>query len=155
MLLFNILYRIEHDIADMPNTVSDAEKLAICQKWANRVFKRLRRKISTTHATSKSPLGKAITYTKNHLDVLPNYLTELRFKLDNNAVEQKIRPITMGRRNYLFVGSERGGETTAIFMSLISTCKAAKVNPFKYLKDVLSRINSHPHKQLAELLPHN
>ena len=61
----------------------------------------------------------------------------------------------MGRRNYLFVGSERGGETAAIFMSLIATCKASKVNPFQYLKDVLSKINSHPHKQLAELLPHN
>jgi len=155
VLLFNVLYRIEHDIAAMPDTVSDAEKLAVRQKRANRVFKRLRHKISTTHATPKSPLGKAITYTKNHFNVLPNYLTELRFKPDNNAVEQKIRPITMGRRNYLFVGSERGGETAAIFMSLIATCKATKVNPFKYLKDILSKINSHPHKQLAELLPHN
>jgi hypothetical protein len=71
------------------------------------------------------------------------------------AIEQKIRPITMGRRNYLFVGSERVGETAAIFMILIATCKTNKVNPFKYLKDVLSRINSHLHKQLAELLPHN
>jgi hypothetical protein len=155
VLLFNVLYRIEHDITAMPDTVSDAEKLAMRQKRANRVFKRLRKKISTTHATPKSPLGKAITYTKNHLDVLPNYLAELRFKPDNNLAERNIRPVTLSKKNFLFVGSERGGETAAIFMSLISTCKANKVNPFEYLKDVLSRINSHPHKRLTELLPQN
>ena len=155
MLLFNVLYRIEHDIAAMPETVPDSEKLALRQKRANRVFKRLRRKIFSTHATPKSPLGRAITYTKNHFDVLPNYLSELRFKPDNNAIEQKIRPVTLSKKNFLFVGSERGGETAAIFMSLIATCKANKINPFEYLKDVLTRINSHPHKKLAELLPHN
>ena len=84
-----------------------------------------------------------------------NYLNELRFKIDNNAAENSIRPITLGRCNYLFVGSERGDETAAILMSLISTCKANKVNPNKYLKDILGRIDSHPHKRLAEFLPHN
>jgi len=71
------------------------------------------------------------------------------------AIEQKIRPVTLSKKNFLFVGSERGGETAAIFMSLIASCKANKINPFEYLKDVLSRINSHLHKKLAELLPHN
>lgn len=155
VLLFNVLYRIEHDIAAMPDTFSDEDKLAIRQKRANRVFKRLFRKISRTHATPKSPLGKAITYTQNHKDILPNYLSELRFKPDNNLAEQKIRPVTLGRKNFLFVGSERGGETAAIFMSLIASCKANKINPFEYLKDVLSRINTHPHRRLTELLPHN
>lgn len=155
VLLFNILYRIEHNIAAMPDTVSDEDKLALRQKRANRVFKRLFREISRTHAMPKSPLGKAITYTKNHKDILPNYLSELRFKPDNNLAEQFIRPVTLSKKNFLFVGSERGGETAAIFMSLIATCKANKINPFEYLKDVLSRINSHPHKKLAELLPQN
>ena len=155
VLLFNVLYRIEHDIAAMPDTVSDQDKLALRQKRANRVFKRLFKKISRTHAMPKSPLGKAITYTKNHKDILQNYLSELRFKPDNNLAEQKIRPVTLSKKNFLFVGSERGGETAAIFMSLIATCKANKINPFEYLKDVLSRINSHPHKKLSELLPQN
>ena len=81
--------------------------------------------------------------------------SQLRFKPDNNLAEQFIRPVTLSKKNFLFVGSERGGETAAIFMSLIATCKANKINPFEYLKDVLSRINSHPHKKLAELLPQN
>ncbi|MHB9138794.1 MAG: transposase domain-containing protein [Victivallaceae bacterium] len=57
--------------------------------------------------------------------------------------------------NFLFVGSKRGGETAAIFMCLIATCKANSVNPHEYLKDILARINSHPFLKLAELLPHN
>ena len=137
VLLFNVLYRIEHDIAAMPDTVSDEDKLALRQKRANRVFKRLFKKISQTHAIPKSPLGRAITYTKNHKEILQNYLSELRFKPDNNLAERNIRPVTLSKKNFLFVGSERGGETAAIFMSLIATCKANKINPFEYLKDVL------------------
>jgi hypothetical protein len=153
--LINILYRIEHRIAVLPNSIPDTEKLGLRQKRANRVFDRLYRKIEEVNVLPKSMLGKAITYTKNRKTIIRNYLSELRFQPDTNGVERQIRPITMGRRNYLFVGSERGGETAAILLSLLATCKANKVNPFDYLKDILSRINSHPHKQLAELLPRN
>lgn len=69
--------------------------------------------------------------------------------------ENAIRPVVLGKKNFLFVGSERGGETAAIFMSLIASCKANKLNPFDYLKDVLRRINSLPHRRIAELLPQN
>ena len=130
----------------------DAVKLALHQKRANRVLDRLYQKIEKMNVLPKSLLGKAITYTRNRKAIIRNYLYELRFQSDTNGVERQIRPITMGRRNYLFVGSE---ETAAILLSLIATCKANKINPFEYLKDVLSRINSHPHKKLAELLPQN
>jgi len=155
LTLINILYRIEHRIAELPDSMPDAIKLALRQKRANRVLDHLYRKIDGLNVLPKSLLGKAITYTRNRKAIIRNYLSELRFQPDNNGVERQIRPITMGRRNYLFVGSERGGDTAAIFMSFISTCKANDVNPFEYLKDVLSRINSHPHKKLTELLPHN
>ena len=153
--LINILYRIEHRIAALPDIASDEYKLALRQKRANRVINRLFKKCNNTAALPKSALGKAITYTQNRKSILRNYLAELRFHPDNNLCEQKIRPITMGRRNYLFVGSERGGETAAIFMSLIATCKDHKINPYEYLVDVLARINSHPHSKLHELLPQN
>ena len=155
VLLFNVLYRIEHEIAAMPDTVSDKEKLAIRQTRANRAFKRLFRKLDTVHALPKSTLGKAITYAQNQKHILPNYLAELRFRPDNNMAENAIRPVVLGKKNFLFVGSERGGETAAIFMSLIASCKANKINPFEYLKDVLARINAHPHRRLGELLPYN
>jgi len=155
VMLTNILYRIEHRIAALPDTISDADKLALRQKRANLVIDRFIKKLNTTNALPKSTLGKAITYAQNRKSIMRNYLNELRFKIDNNAAENSIRPITLGRRNYLFVGSERGGETAAILMSLISTCKANKVNPNKYLKDILAKINSYPHKRIAELLPQN
>jgi len=153
--LINILYRIEHRIAALPDSMSDADKLVLRQKRAKRVIDRLYRKINSMVVLPKSILGKAITYTWNRKSIIHNYLSELRFQPDTNGVERQIRPITMGRRNYLFVGSERGGETAAIFMSFIATCKANNINPYEYLKDVLTRINSHPHKKLSELLPHN
>ena len=155
VVLINLLYRIEHRIAELPNTVSDEDRLSLRQKRAKRVIDRFIKKINTTDALPKSVLGKAIIYAQNHKHILSNYLTDLRFKPDNNAVERAIRPVTLGRKNFLFVGSERGGETAAIFMSLIASCKANKINPYEYLKDVLRRINNHPHKRLAELLPQN
>jgi transposase len=155
VMLINLLYRIEHRIAELPVSIADADKLVLRQKRAKRVLDRFFKKLNSTHALPKSTLGKAITYARNHKNILANYLSELRFKPDNNYAEQAIRPVTLGRKNFLFVGSERGGETAAIFMSLIASCKANKINPYEYLKDVLSRINSHPHKRLAELLPHN
>lgn len=153
--LINILYRIEHRIAALPDSISDVDKLVLRQKRANRVINRLYKKIDSTTSPPKSALGKAITYAQNRKSTIRNYLVELRFKPDNNGVEREIKPVTLGRKNYLFVGSERGGETAAIFMSFIATCKANKINPFEYLKDILSRINAHPHKKLAELLPAN
>ena len=155
VLLLNLLYRIEHDIAALPDSVSDANKLELRQRRGKRVFRKLHKKLERAQVLPKSALGKAISYAKNHERILPNYLEELRFKPDNNAAEQAIRPVTLGRKNFLFVGSERGGETAAIFMSLIASCKANKVNPFAYLKAVLSQLSAHPNQRIAELLPQN
>jgi len=153
--LINLLYRIEHRIAALPETMPATDKLALRTKRASRILDRFFDKVNNTHVLPKSALGKAIIYARNQQRVLCNYLSDLRLKLDNNAAEQAIRPVTLGRKNFLFVGSERGGKTAAIFMSLIATCKANKINPYEYLKDVLGRINSHPHKRITELLPQN
>lgn len=153
--LINLLYRIEHRIAALPETMPAADKLALRIKRASRLLNRFFDKVNNTHVLPKSALGKAVIYARNQQHVLRNYLSDLRLKLDNNAAEQAIRPVTLGRKNFLFVGSERGGETAAIFMSLIATCKANKINPYEYLKDILARINAHPHRKLAELLPQN
>ena len=75
--------------------------------------------------------------------------------LDNNPAEQAIRPVALGRKNWLFMGSERGGRAAAVYMTLLATCKRAKVNPFDYFEDVLGRIMSHSTHNLDELLPGN
>ena len=77
----------------------------------------------------------------------------LHLPIDNNLAEQAIRPIALGRKNWLFLGSENGGHTAAVLMSFCSTCRTNKINTWAYLKDVLQRIQSHPASRLDELLP--
>lgn len=75
--------------------------------------------------------------------------------LDNNVAERAVRPLALGRKNWLFLGSKEGGEAAAIILSLVQTCKALKINPREYLIDVMSRLMSHPFQNLNLLLPHN
>lgn len=82
-----------------------------------------------------------------------NYLNHPEARLDNNVAERAIRPLTIGRKNWLFVGSEDGGQAAATILSLIQTCRNLDINPQEYLEDVLRRIMSHPAKQINELLP--
>jgi len=154
--LANILYRIEHRIAELKKkNVPDDVLLALRKKRALRVFKKFFKKVNSTPALPKSLLGKALTYARNQEDSLTRYVEDLRFKPDNNVAENFLRPLCVGRNNYLFMGSEGGGRTAAILYSFIGSCRSLNINPYEYLKDVLSKINSYPHAKLYELLPHN
>ena len=101
----------------------------------------------------KSPMGMAITYALNQWDALCVYVSDGDLAIDNNAGENALRRIGVGRKNWLFCGSDTGGHTAAVLFSLIATCDRHKVNPFEYLRDVLDRIASQPISRLAELLP--
>ncbi len=101
----------------------------------------------------KSPMGEAITYAMNQWKALKVYTTDGDLNIDNNVSERTLRRIAVGRNNWQFMGSDNGGATAAILFSLIATCERHQVNPFEYLRDVLTRIASHPHNQLDELLP--
>jgi len=99
------------------------------------------------------PLRKAIDYALNQRYALMRYLEDGRLKPDNNTAENAIRPLALGRKNWLFAGSERGGRAAALFYSLVQSCKACDVNPWEYFNDVLRRIMGHPITRLRELLP--
>jgi transposase len=101
----------------------------------------------------KSPMGMAITYALNQWNALCVYVSDGDLAIDNNAGENALRRIGVGRKNWLFCGSDAGGTTAAILFSLIATCERHKVNPFEYLRDVLTRIAAQPISRLAELLP--
>ena len=105
------------------------------------------------HVLPKSPMGEAIGYTLNQWDALNVYLTDGRLSIDNNVAENALRRVALGRKNWLFVGSDNGGRTAAILYSLISTCKRHKVEPWAYLRDVLTRIPQTPAEKLGDLLP--
>jgi len=102
----------------------------------------------------KSPLGKALYYMLNHWDALNNYLEEGFLKPDNNKAEQHIRPVALGRKNYLFVGSDRGGRAAATWYSLMETCRHYEINPLAYLTDILTRIAENgPAVDYAAMMP--
>ena len=101
----------------------------------------------------KSGIGKALGYAANHLPRLRHYLEDGRIEIDNNQIENKIRPLALGRKNYMFAGSRKGAERAAMMYSFLATCKEHDVNPREWLKDVLLRINDHPINRIAELLP--
>ena len=103
--------------------------------------------------TPSEPLRKAIDYALNQRKALCRYLEDGRLRPDNNLAENAIRPVAIGRKNWLFVGSERGGRAAALFMSLVKSCKDCEINPWEYLDDMLRRIMSHPVNRLRELLP--
>jgi hypothetical protein len=101
----------------------------------------------------KSPIGEAIAYALNNWAALVRYIEDGDLEIDNNAAERSLRGVTIGRKNWLFYGSDTGGRTAAILTSLITTCKRLHVEPFAYLRDIFERISSHPAHQLAQLLP--
>ena len=103
----------------------------------------------------ESTIGKAIGYSLKRWHKLTLYATDARLQIDNNLVENAIRPVAIGRKNYLFAGSHDGARRAAMLYSFLGTCKINNVNPFEWLRDILRRIPSHSVNKLEQLLPNN
>jgi transposase len=101
----------------------------------------------------RSPIGEAIAYSRSNRVALTRYLEAPYLSIDNNATENAIRPIALGRKNWLHLGSDRGGKTAATLMSLVQSCKLLSNEPFAYLRDVLDRVSTHPASRIEDLLP--
>ena len=101
-----------------------------------------------------SSCAKAIDYTLKRWAALTHYLTDGNVPIDNNWIENQIRPIAIGRKNWLFAGSLRAGKRAAAIMSLIQSARLNGHEPFAYLKDVLTRLPTQPQRRIGELLPH-
>jgi transposase len=101
----------------------------------------------------KSPLGEAMTYLLNQYGALREYLRQGFLAIDNNWAEREMRRVAIGRKNYLFAGSDAGGGTAAVLYSFLSSCQRHGLEPFTYLRDVFSRLATHPPENIAELLP--
>lgn len=105
--------------------------------------------------SGKSDLAGAMRYALSRWQALTRFLRDGRIEIDNNAAERSIRGIAIGRKNYLFAGSDNGGDRAAAIYSLIETCKLNAIDPEAYLRDVLARIADHKINHIAELLPWN
>ena len=99
-------------------------------------------------------MHKAISYALNCWGAVWRYIEDGRYPIDNNLDENAIRPLVLGRKNWLFIGTEGSGPRTACILTLIESAKANDLNPYDYLKDVLTRLPTHPYSRLDELLPH-
>lgn len=101
----------------------------------------------------QSTIGQALHYSLQRWDKLCIYTTNGRLQIDNNLIENAIRPVAIGRKNYLFAGSHNGARRAAMLYTFLGTCKINNVNPFEWLRHVLNVIPNHPVNKLHELLP--
>ena len=123
-----------------------ADKVAAFKAWAEQQLTRI---------PGKSDLAKAFRYALSRWPSFTLFLGDGRVAIDNNAAERAMRPIGVGRKNWLFAGSDTGGETLARARTLIESAKMSGLDPQAYLADVLDRINDHKINRLHELLPWN
>ena len=147
------LYDIEREIAGQPaelrlaaRKTHSAETVAAFKAWAEQQLTRI---------PGKSDLAKAFRYALNRWPSFTLFLDDGRVAIDNNPAERAMRPIGVGRKNWLFAGSDSGGETLARAMTIIESAKMNGLNPQSYLADVLDRIHDHKINRLDALLPWN
>ena len=101
----------------------------------------------------KSPIGQAFTYAQNQWPTLMTFFEDGRLQIDNNPIEHKIRPLALGRKNYLFAGSHQGAQRSAMMYSFFATCRQQGINPYEWLIATLNKINDTRRSELSELLP--
>jgi len=147
------LYAIEKQIRGLPPD----ERRAVRQARSRPLLDALHGWLQQTLATlsQKSAMAKAIRYALTRWVALGRYCDDGRIEIDNNAAERALRCVALGRKNYLFVGSDAGGDRAAAIYSLLGTAKLNGRNPEAFLREVLTRIAEHPLNRIADLLPWN
>jgi hypothetical protein len=147
------LYRIEAHAKAKAMTLE--ARLELRQREAKPIFIEVGQLIATMRqdVLPKSPLGQALSYAENQWPAMARYLEVPYAELDNNSIEHSLRSVVLGRRNWLHVGQEAGGEKAANLFSLMITCKRLGVEPYAYLHDILRRLPNHPNKDIWQLTP--
>lgn len=153
--LFQKLYAIEKRIKE-EGIIGDAV-VTLRQQEAVPLLNELEQWMTAEYpkVTPKSPIGKAISYSLPRWKRLRIYTTESFLNIDNNPVENTIRPVAVGRKNYLFAGSHEAAQRAAMIYSLFATCRLHNINPYHWLKDVLERMHLYTTHNIHELLPQN
>lgn len=101
----------------------------------------------------KSPFGQAIGYAQRNWAALERYTTHGALEIDNNGAERAIKPLVLGRKNWLFIGSEAAAHRNAVLLTLVNSAKAHGIDPFVYLRDLIDRVSTHPASRIDELTP--
>jgi len=145
--LYGVEKRAKALDADGRYTLRQAESLPILEQFKRWLDEEADRVLP------KSPLGDAMSYTLSNWAALNRYTEDGDLAIDNNPAENALRGLCLGRKNWLFFGSDNGGNTAAVLFSMIASCQRNDVDPYEYLRDVIARISDHPLSQLEDLLP--
>lgn len=148
-----ILYEWEEQLRE--SRAGPNEREALRASHSRMVMQRLRRALEKLKPRylPQSPLGQAISYALNQWPLLESFLDHGEVEIDNNLVENAIRPTAIGKKNWLFFGSEAAGQRNAVIYTLIQNCRMHGVEPCSYLKDLLERLPTTTNQQVAELTP--
>lgn len=146
------LYALEAKWKDLPAAERHAKRQKLARPELEKLFVVLHELQSSL--LPRHGLQDPIAYSLKQQDEMFRYLDDGRYQIDNNAIERQIRPIALGRKNYLFAGSHEGAKRAAIFYSLLATCKLNKINPAAWLTHVLKTMPTLPRNRYSELLPH-
>lgn len=149
------LYRVE---AHLRKQRASAKLRAVARSHQSRpIVTRIKKILLTLKAKHrflpKSTMGAAIDYALGQMPQLETYLTDGRIEIDNNLVENAIRPTAIGKKNWLFIGAAGTGQRSAILFTLIESCRRRGINPFDYLRDVLTRLPSMTNWQIKDITP--
>jgi hypothetical protein len=155
LVQIQLLYVIEKHCTENGYTTDEIKDYR--QEHAVPILKTLHQLLHTqiTNSLPQSPLGMALQYTLARWDKLIVYLRDGNLRIDNNLVENSIRPIAIGRKNYLFAGNHEAAQRSAMLYSLFATCKLHSINPIEWLTFVFGNINDHKINAIEELLPQN
>ena len=147
-----LLYQIERDARPM----TPADRLAARQQYSKGLWDDLHEWLALERArvADGSGIAGAIDYSLNRWKALGRFLLDAEVSVDNNSLENLMRPWAMGRKAWLFAGSELAGQRAAVVMSLVQSAKLNGHDPWTYLKDILQRLPEHPNRRIDELLPH-
>ncbi len=146
------LYTVEDEVATIKE---DAEKVRYRQQHAKPLLDAIEKWLqeNKVQVLPKSPMGEAIGYALNNWTALNRYIEAGYLSIDNNPAERALRMVAIGRKNWLFAGSDAGGATAAVLYSLVGTCKRYGIDPWIYLRDALTQLPTLPPERLGELLP--
>jgi hypothetical protein len=151
LALIQQLYQVEKAAKDF----SPERRYAHRQEQAVPILERLEEwmKIQEAVTPPKSLLGDALRYSRNQWQALRRYTEDGRLPIDNGRSERALRQVALGRKNWMFAGSDEGGRRAAVLYSILETCKRNRIEPFAYLRDLLAQIPTWPADRIAELTP--
>jgi len=153
--LIQDLYEIERDASDQQ--LNDGQRKLLRQRKSTTILEELHTWLTdeVSKVLPKSAIGQAIAYTLHLWYRLIRYVDDGKYEIDNNLIENTIRPVALGRKNYLFAGSHEGAQRAAMMYSFFGTCKVNNIEPFHWLTQVLTKIPDQSIHRLEELLPQN